>query len=186
MDTCFQAKQSVELFIPDAALPIAAYLRQSARVVRALGSSESVIALGGELFQLRLKPLNFLSLRLQPIVDMRVWTTGDGTLHIQSVACEILGLEQFNEQQFMLNLVGELQPVTIRRTVRLQGHVSLSVQVDMPMPIAMTPKPLLEGTGNTIMAGVLASMKQQLKKNLIADYQDWSVATADATLINVG
>jgi Protein of unknown function (DUF1997) len=186
MDTCFQAKQSVELFIPDAALPIHAYLRQSARVVRALGSSESVIALGGELFQLRLKPLNFLSLRLQPIVDMRVWTTGDGSLHIQSVDCEILGLEQFNEQQFMLNLVGELQPVTIRRTVRLQGHVSLSVQVDMPMPIAMTPKTILEGTGNTIMTGVLANMKHQLKKNLITDYQTWASNVAADTLINAG
>ncbi len=186
MDTCFQAKQSVELFIPDAALPIQAYLRQSARVVRALGSSESVIALGGELFQLRLKPLNFLSLRLQPIVDMRVWTASHGGLHIQSVRCEILGLEQFNEQQFMLNLVGELQPVIVRRSTRLQGHVSLSVQVDMPMPIAMTPKPILEGTGNTIMTGVLANMKHQLKKNLISDYQAWASNAAADTLINVG
>jgi Protein of unknown function (DUF1997) len=186
MDTCFQAKQSVELFIPDAALPIQEYLRQSARVVRALGSSESVIALGGELYQLRLKPLNFLSLRLQPIVDMRVWTTSDGSLHLQSVHCEILGLEQFNQQQFMLNLVGELQPVVLRRVTRLQGHVSLSVQVDMPHPIALTPKPLLEGTGNTIMSGVLASMKQQLKRNLVTDYQDWAAATAAAMLINAG
>jgi Protein of unknown function (DUF1997) len=184
MDTCFQAKQSVELFIPDAALPIQAYLRQSARVVRALGSSESVVALGGELYQLRLKPINFLSLRLQPIVDMRVWTTSDGNLHIQSVNCEILGLEQFNEQQFMLNLVGELQPVRVRQSMRLQGHVQLSVQVDMPMPIALTPKTILEGTGNTIMSGVLASMKQQLKKNLVADYQTWANATAAEQLMS--
>ncbi|NJN49531.1 MAG: DUF1997 domain-containing protein [Alkalinema sp. RL_2_19] len=183
MDTCFQAKQSVELFIPHEAVPIQSYLRESERVVQAIGNSGTVKTLGGELFQLRLKPINFISLKLQPIVDMRVWTTPDDCLHIQSVNCEILGLEQFNRQQFSLNLVGELKPATIRRSLRLQGYVNLTVQVDMPMPIALTPKPILEGTGNTIMNGVLGSMKQRLKKNLVKDYQDWVREQTDAALI---
>ncbi|MBE9029383.1 DUF1997 domain-containing protein [filamentous cyanobacterium LEGE 11480] len=186
MDTCFQAKQSVELFIPNEAVPIQPYLRESERIVRAIGNSGTVMPLGGELFQLKLKPINFISLQLQPIVDMRVWTSNDDCLHIQSVACEILGLEQFNDPQFILNLVGELKPVTIRRSIRLQGHVHLSVQVNMPMPIALTPKPILEGTGNTIMGGVLSSMKQRLKKNLVKDYQDWVRTTADTSLVGAG
>lgn len=185
MDTCFQAKQSVELVVPPADQPIEAYLRQSARIVQAIGSSGSVISLGDELFQLQLKPLRFLSLTIQPIVDMRVWTTPDDCLHIKSVNSEILGLEQFDNPQFMLNLIGKLQPTVVRCKTRLRGEVQLMVKVEMPMPIALTPKPILETTGNTIMSGVLSSMKQRLKRNLIHDYKAWNAAEANATLVNL-
>jgi hypothetical protein len=142
--------------------------------------------LGDEVFRLQLTPINFISLQLQPVVDMRVWTTAEHCLRIQSVDCQILGLEQFQEQDFMLNLVGELKPATVRRSTRLQGYVHLSVQVAMPMPIALTPKPLLEGTGNTIMAGVLSTMRHRLKKNLVKDYQAWVRAESSPSLLSVG
>jgi Protein of unknown function (DUF1997) len=44
----------------------------------------------------------------------------------------------------------------------------------MPMPIALTPKPVLETTGSAIMLGVLSTMKQRLTKNLVTDYQEWA------------
>jgi hypothetical protein len=174
MDTCFQAKQSVELLIPEAPLPITGYLRCADRVVGALSSAGEVFELGDDLFQLQLKPISFLSLSIQPIVAMRVWNEGADCLHIQSVKSEILGLEQFNNPNFQLNLTGELRPVEQRRRTYLQGHVQLSVEVEMPMPLALTPKPILESSGNAIMSGVLSGMKQRLKKNLIQDYQDWA------------
>jgi hypothetical protein len=177
MDTCFKAKQSVDIVIPPESLPIEQYLRQSERIVNALASldgsrSGNVTALGGELFRLALRPFGFLTLNLQPIVDLRVWMTAD-QVNVSSVGCEILGLEQFSEQQFELKLLGEMYPVVARGVTRLQGQVSLQVLVDMPMPIKLTPKPVLEGTGNTIMSGVLTTMKQRLQKNLVVDYRDW-------------
>jgi hypothetical protein len=178
MDTCFKAKQSVDIWVPTAAVPIQRYLQQSARLVEALASSGGaasglVEALGGEYFRLKIKPLKFLSLTLQPIVDLQVWLAANDVLQVRSVGCEILGLEQFDNPQFTLQLAGQLQPVTVRQALKLQGGVDLRVDVAMPMPIALTPKPILEATGNAIMLGVLTTMKQRLMKNLVADYQDW-------------
>jgi Protein of unknown function (DUF1997) len=173
MDTCFKAKQSVDIAIPAESIPVQPYLRQLERIVNALASSGTVTALEGDQFRLALRPLKFFTLTLQPIVDMRVWTTADDVLHVQSIACDILGLEQFNDAQFDLNLVGEMYPMPVRGKIHLQGQVALTVQVEMPMPISLTPKPVLEGTGNAIMLGVLSTMKQRLMKNLVADYSDW-------------
>jgi hypothetical protein len=178
MDTCFKARQSVDMMIPPAAVPIEAYLRQSERIVQALGNTGpntgGVEALGGELFRLKLKPLKFFTLLLQPIVDMRVWVDGDDLLRVQSVGCEILGLGDFDQQHFDLNLSGEMYPMLVQGRMKLLGEVSLRVNVDMPMPIALTPKPVLETTGSAIMLGVLSTMKQRLTKNLVADYQNWA------------
>ncbi len=179
MDTTFKAKQSVDIAIPAGPMLIQPYLRQSMRIVNALtssdhkGPSSQVEALDGDLYRLKLRPLKFLALTLQPIVDMRVWTSSDDVLHVQSVDCEILGLEQFNNPQFELDLIGELYPVAVRGKIHLQGQIALTVKAEMPMPIALTPKPVLEATGNAIMLGVLTTMKQRLLKNLIADYCDW-------------
>jgi hypothetical protein len=182
MDTCFKARQSVDMMVPPAAVPIEAYLRQSARIVQALGNTGantgantgSVEPLGGELFRLKLKPLKFFTLLLQPIVDMRVWVDGDDLLRVQSVGCEILGLGDFDQQHFELNLSGEMYPMLVQGRMKLLGEVSLRVNVDMPMPIALTPKPVLETTGSAIMLGVLSTMKQRLTKNLVTDYQEWA------------
>jgi Protein of unknown function (DUF1997) len=194
MDTSFRAKQSVDIAIPEGPMLIQPYLQQSIRIVNALTSldrpsldhkgassqapssqapSSQVEILGGDLFRLKLRPLKFLALTLQPIVDMRVWTAADDVLHVQSVACEILGLEQFNNPPFELDLIGELYPLAVRGKMHLRGQIALTVKAEMPMPIALTPKPVLEATGNAIMLGVLTTMKQRLLKNLIADYRDW-------------
>lgn len=178
MDTCFKARQSVDMMIPPAAVPIEAYLRQSERIVQALGNTGAntggVEALGGELFRLKLKPLKFFTLLLQPIVDMRVWVDGADLLRVQSVGCEILGLGDFDQQHFELNLSGEMYPLLVQGRMKLLGEVSLRVNVDMPMPISLTPKPVLETTGSAIMLGVLSTMKQRLTKNLVTDYQEWA------------
>jgi hypothetical protein len=178
MDTCFKAKQSVEILVPPEPLPITAYLYQSARIVQALavsgGEGAGVEPLGGERFRLKLKPIGFLTLTLQPIVDLRVWLTADQTLNVESIDCQILGLEQFDDPQFSLTLTGEMYVLQTRKETKLQGQVNLQVNVEMPMPIALTPKPILERTGNAIMLGVLTTMKQRLMKNLIVDYREWA------------
>ncbi len=173
METRFSARQSVEIAVPELAQPIAAYLRQGDRIVYALAGNGEILPLGADIYQLRLRPLGLLSLTLQPIVDIQVWTDEADTLHVQSVNYQILGLEALGNPNFELRLEGQLYPIHIRRQLKLQGHVNLNVQVNVPKPISLTPRPILETTGNTVMNSVLATMKQRLMKNLVADYQSW-------------
>ena len=69
---------------------------------------------------------------------------------------------------------------------RLRGQVNLIVSVDLPQALRLTPKPLLERTGNSLLNGILITLKQRLMRQLIADYSVWAntMAAANTTPAN--
>lgn len=172
MQTRFYATQSVELSVPEQPIPIQHYLRQPQRLVRALVDPSRIEQLSEDCFRLKMRPLSFLSLSIQPIVDMNVWVDSDGTLYLQSVGCEIRGVEYINNR-FNLDLLGQLRPQAARGGVHLRGHADLQVGIDLPPALWLTPKPLLEATGNGLLRSVLLTVKQRLMHQLLLDYRHW-------------
>lgn len=175
MQVRFTASQSVELAVVDQPIPIQHYLRQPQRLVKALADSSRIEQLNAECFRLKMRPLNFMMLSVQPTVDLRLWAEANGTIHLQSVGCEIRGVEYIN-QRFQLNLIGQLAPQRREQSTYLTGRADLSVQVDLPPPFMMTPKPFLEATGNGLLRSVLITIKQRLMHQLLSDYQHWVLA----------
>ncbi|PSB26836.1 DUF1997 domain-containing protein [Stenomitos frigidus] len=175
MYTRFTAFQAVEMVASEQPVPIQHYLRQPQRVVSALAASSQIEQLESERFRLKMRPLTFMALTVQPIVDLRVWAESDGTVHVQSIGCEIRGVEYIN-QRFKLNLTGTLQPIQSGGVTVLTGKADLEVQVDVPMPLALTPRPFLEATGNGLLKSVLLTVKQRLMHHLLADYRAWAVS----------
>lgn len=172
MDTRFFASQSVDIPVAEQPIPIQHYLRQPHRLVNALAASSRVEVLGNDLFRLKMRPLTFMTLSLQPTVDLRVWTEADGAVHLRSERCEIRGVEYINDR-FTLNLVGKLVPVTLNEVTHLRGRADLDVRVELPLPFALTPKPVLETTGNGLLKSVLLTVKQRLMHQLVSDYRAW-------------
>lgn len=175
MNVQFAAVQAIELLVPEQAIPIQHYLRQPQRLVGALVDPSRIQQLGVDTFRLKMRPLNFMMLNIQPTVDLRVWAEADGTIQLRSIACEIRGVEYIN-QRFNLNLVGRLMPSTIGDTTYLRGQADLEVQVELPPALWFTPKPLLEATGNGLLRSVLLTIKQRLTHHLLQDYRKWVVA----------
>ncbi len=180
MYTRFTASQAVEMAVPEQPIPIQHYLRQPQRVVAALAASSQIEPFGDDRFRLKMRPLNFMMLTIQPIVDLRVWADSDGTVYVQSVGCEIRGVEYIN-QRFKLNLVGKLQPQQLNGKTVLKGRADLEVQVDVPPPLDFTPKPFLEATGNGLLKSVLLTVKQRLMHHLLADYGAWASSNLGQT-----
>lgn len=176
MHTRFLASLSVQIAVPEQPIPIQHYLRQPQRLVRALVDPSQIEQLGEENFRLKMRPLSFLTLTIQPTVDMRVWSEAGGTVRLRSTGCEIRGIEYIN-QRFALHLVGQLYPVQIDNLTHLKGRADLEVQVELPPPLWLTPTPILEATGNGLLKSVLLTIKQRLMYQLLSDYQRW--ATAD-------
>ncbi|MDJ0795994.1 MAG: DUF1997 domain-containing protein [Calothrix sp. MO_167.B12] len=172
MATKFIASQSVEISVPQQPIPIQHYLRQPQRLVNALVDPKRVQSLTNEIFRLKMRPLAFMSLKIQPTVDMRVWAVPDGTVYLHSVGCEILGMDYINHR-FDLNLKGHLSPYNLHNSTRLQGNANLEVQVELPVPFSLTPKPILETSGNSLLKSVLLTVKQRLLHQLIVDYCQW-------------
>ena len=172
MVTTFLASQSVHITVEQQSIPIQHYLRQPHRLISALTDANRIEELGKNTFRLKMRPLHFMSATIQPTVDMRVWSESDGTVKLESTNCEIRGFEYIN-QRFSLCLVGYLTPITKDNTTNLRGKADLEVRVDLPLPFSLTPKPIIEKTGNSLLKSVLMTIKQRLVNQLIADYKIW-------------
>jgi hypothetical protein len=173
MQTEFFASQSVVISVPVQTVPIHHYLRQPQRLVYALTDPSRVEILGDDVYRLKMRPLNFLMLTLQPTVDILVQVSPSGELRLRSVNCEIRGIEYIN-QRFQFDLQGKLVPLQFDGRTELVGQADLSVQVELPPMLWLTPKPLLETTGNGLLKSVLLTMKQRLMHQLIQDYCEWA------------
>jgi Protein of unknown function (DUF1997) len=172
MATKFTASQSVEIVVPEQPIPIQHYLRQPQRLVNALVDPSRVEQISAEVFRLKMRPLTFMTLSIQPTVDMRVWAESNGMICLRSLSCEILGFEYIN-QRFNLTLKGHLSAYQSDTDTRLQGKADLEVKVDLPAPFSFTPTSILEATGNGLLKSVLVTIKQRLMHQLLADYRRW-------------
>lgn len=168
------ASQSVALTVTEQAVPVQHYLRQPQRLVHALMNPRQVTNLGQGVFRLQVRALKFLMLHIQPVVDLALEVKDNGRIHLRSVGCEIRG-NSFIDQHFELDLVGYLQshPQAGKHT-QLVGRADLAIRVELPPILQLTPRSLLETTGNQLLRGVLLTMKQRLMRQLVADYQQWS------------
>ncbi|NER38220.1 MAG: DUF1997 domain-containing protein [Oscillatoria sp. SIO1A7] len=169
----FFASQSLEIAVPEQPVPIQHYLRQPQRLVGAIADPSRIQLLGRDRFRLKMRSRDFLMLKIQPIVDLRVWAKSDGTIHLVSVGCEIRGVEYLN-RRFALDLVGKLSPVEIGGLTYLRGKADLTVEVEIPAPLQFTPAPVLETTGNGLLKSVLLAIKQKLMHQLLLDYRHWA------------
>jgi hypothetical protein len=172
MATTFNALQSVEIVVPEQPIHIQHYLRQPQRLVHALVEPGRIKQLSEEVFRLNMRPLTFISISIQPTVDMRVWAESNGVIRLQSIACEILGFEYIN-QRFSLSLEGYLSLEENLSMTNLKGRADLKVTIDLPPPFCFTPKAILETTGNGLLKSVLLTIKQRLLYQLLADYSRW-------------
>jgi hypothetical protein len=89
---------------------------------------------------------------------------------------------EYINQRFALNLSGQLVPHQERGSTTLQGIANLEVQVDLPPALWLTPKPLLEMTGNSLLKSVLLTIKQRLIHQLLLDYSQWANAESTASI----
>jgi hypothetical protein len=177
MQVNFSASQLVSIPVPHERVPIQHYLRQPYRLMNALTDSSRVESVGKDLFRLTMKSRQFLMLSFQPVVDLKVWSEPNGTVHVKSIACEIRGVDYIN-QRFQLDLDGKIYPVQMRGQTHLAGSGDLKVSVVLPPIFWMTPQPILEAAGHSLLQGILLSFKQRLGHQLISDYRQW-VGTTD-------
>jgi hypothetical protein len=178
MRATFAASQSVSILVPSAAVPIQHYLRQPHRLVHALTDPSQVEILGEDFYRMKMKARQFLMFNLQPTVDIHIQAKSDGTVFLTSTACEIRGVEFINDR-FHLDLEGTLYPTQKADRTYLEGQANLQVKVDIPPMLWMTPKAIVEATGNGLLKSILMTVKQRLVHQLVVDYLKWASTEAE-------
>ena len=181
MYVSFNASESVQISIADEQAPIKHYLRQPKRLVNAIADSQLMKQLEDDLYELKMRPINFMEIyHFQPIVTLKVWSGSNGSVYLQSVACQIKGIDYINKR-FSLKLKGVLVPREKEGQTVLEGQSDLEVGVELPTALMFTPKALLERAGNKLLKSVLGRIKGKLTTQLIQDYRAWASQESSST-----
>jgi hypothetical protein len=173
MLTHFSASESLEMTVDEKETSIHHYLRQPQRIVKSIADPKLMKQLGSDRYELKMRPISFMELyKLQPIVVLKVWSGSSGTIYLNSESCQVKGIEYINER-FSLKVKGKLTPYQHNEQTYLRGKADLEVKVELPPALWLTPKPILEMAGNSLLKGVLQRIKQRLMSQLISDYYHW-------------
>ncbi|MFZ4641107.1 MAG: DUF1997 domain-containing protein [Nodosilinea sp.] len=171
----FRASQKLNLRVPNEALPIEHYLRQPQRLVQAITDPNYMEILEDGICRLSLRPLQFLGISVEPTADLKLWVLTDGTLCLQSVNCEVRGPAYLNyvNQSFAMVLTGSLRPQRYFPYTELLGQADLAVQIDLPSPLKVMPASIVDMAGRKLLAGILATIKNRIERQLVGDYRAW-------------
>ena len=186
MNISFTASESLEILVDKQDVSIQHYLRQPQRLVKAIANPKLMEQAGEDLYRLKMRPLNFMEIyHFQPIVVLKVWAGTSGTVYLRSQDCEVKGIEYINNR-FSLDVRGKLFPQKIQGETYLQGKADLEVKVELPPPLWLTPKPLLEVAGNGLLKSVLNRIKHKIRSQLLKDYSQWAKSDALSNLDKEG
>ncbi len=178
----FVATQSVDLAVPQQPVEIERYLQSPERIVRAIADPSCIQPLSNNCYRLRMRPLNFLSLKIEPTVDLKVWADGEGTICLESIGCNLRGIETINEH-FQLELSGTMEAYRNQGKTYLGGDAELGLTIYLPPPFSMMPKSMIQSTGNNLLGNVLLKMKQGLMQQLLLDYKTWATTEQGKELV---
>lgn len=174
MYASFNASESVQISITNQTRSIQHYLRQPKRLVSAIAEPKLIRQISDNIYELKMRPINFMEIyHFQPIVQLKVWSGSKSSVYLQSVGCQIKGIDYINNR-FNLKLKGVLYPREQQGQTTLEGQADLEVGVELPTALILTPKPFLERTGTKVLKGVLGRIKQKLMTQLVQDYISWA------------
>lgn len=166
-----QASQSVEIAIAPAPIPIDQYLSNTERLVYALADPSQIKILDHHTFQFSMRPIKFLMLTLEPVADVKIYQNDCNEVIIYSDSCRLRHQSALN-RRFSFRLQGWLAARSDNSGV--SGNAELEINIDLPSAFRFTPKHLLESTGNTIVNGILMTIKQRLQRRLVHEYRSWT------------
>ncbi len=172
-NTEFRASETVKILVEERIVPIHHYLSQPQRVVKAIADPQLMEQLSEDRYRLKMRPLNFMDIyKFQPTVVLKVWSENNGIVHLDSEEYDIKGINAA-KHCFYLKLTGQLSSCVINQQTYLKGKADLQVKFQIPPALWITPKPLLEMAGNSLLKSVLLRIKQKLLTQLLTDYYHW-------------
>jgi hypothetical protein len=171
----FHTSQSLNLLVPNEVVPIEHYLKQPQRLVQAITDPRRIETVDDSVYRLSMRPLQFLGIHIEPMADLKVWSTADGSLCLEALDCQVRGPEYLSHinDTFSLGLQGKLTPQRQEFHTELTGQANLSIQLELPPPIKFMPHPVLDSAGKAFLGGILSTIKHRIERQLVEDYRHW-------------
>ena len=174
MTLAFRASQHLDLPVANQTEHLRSYLRQEDRVIKALLDARQLERIGPGRYRYTVTTLQVFQLQVCPVVSLKI-EQGDGTIAIQATDATLDGLGLVDDFQLSLEALLEVADHG------LQGEAKLGVHVSQPPLLKLIPRRVLESTGESILNGILITIKGRVGRQLVRDFQDWARQPAEET-----
>ena len=166
MSLAFRARQHLDLPVANQTDRLRRYLQEEDRVIKALLDPQQLEATGPSRYRYTVTTLQVFQLQVAPVVSLKT-ECGDGSISIQATDATLQGLGLVDDFQLSLEAVLEVSDQG------LQGEARLGVTVSQPPLLKLIPKRVLESTGESILNGILVTIKGRVGRQLVRDFHDW-------------
>ena len=166
MGLAFRASQHLDLPVASQSKHLRSYLRQEDRVIKALLDERQLERIGPGRYRYTVTTLQVFQLQVCPVVLLKI-EQGDGRISMQATDATLEGLGLVDDFQLSLEAVLEVADQG------LQGEAMLGVNVSQPPLLKLIPKRVLESTGESILNGILMTIKGRVGRQLVKDFQEW-------------
>lgn len=173
MNHHFFAAQTLQVAVTEQGGTLKQYLRQTQRIVKSMGDPSRIEQITPDRFRLQMRPLQLFSLKIEPRVEMKIWTDAEGMVHLKSVGCELKGMENMN-QHFHINVTGKMHATHVNNKTNLEGSAELDLKIFLPPPFNMMPKSVVTSAVKGLLNKILLKIKRRLMEKMLADYYHWS------------
>ena len=166
MTLAFRASQHLDLPVASQSKHLRSYLRQEDRVIKALLDERQLERIGPGRYRYTVTTLQVFQLQVCPVVLLKI-EQGDGRISMQATDATLEGLGLVDDFQLSLEALLEVGDQG------LQGEAVLRVNVSQPPLLKLIPKRVLESTGESILSGILMTIKGRVGRQLVKDFQEW-------------
>ena len=166
MPLAFSASQQLDLPVKTDIDRLPAYLHEQDRVVKALLDPDQLALIEPGHYRYTVTTIQVFQLQVKPVVSLNVTLEGQ-TLIMRAVDAQLEGLGLVDD--FNLTLESVLQA----SNTGLKGLATLGVQVSQPPLLKLIPRKVLESTGESILNGILLTIKGRVGRQLVDDFQHW-------------
>ena len=172
MTLAFRASQHLDLPVANQTGHLRSYLQQEDRVIKALLDAHQLDRIGPGRYRYTVTTLQVFQLQVCPVVSLKI-EPGDGTISIQATDATLEGLGLVDDFQLSLEALLEVTDQG------LQGEAKLGVNVSQPPLLKLIPRRVLESTGESILNGILMTIKGRVGRQLVRDFQDWCLQSTE-------
>ena len=161
---------------------IESWLQDTERIATSIWDEKLIRSKGDSVYELKLMQLQFVTITLQPSVDVKMWTetnptTGEPTFKLQSVGFEpnlqVLPGMNMDSQAFgiLIEVAGELQPTKDGKGVT--GKIAFQTSGALPPPMRLLPQPVLKATSDTINQTITQFAIQSFQRGATAKFKEF-------------
>jgi len=154
------------------------WLSDEKRVAMSIWDEKLITPLGDSVYELKLMKLQFVTIQLQPTVDMRMWgSSKQDVFYLQSVDFEpniqVLPGLGINAKDLGIDIevVGQLAPTGDGKGVA--GRIAFQTSGKLPPPFLLLPEAAIKAASDAINKTITQFAIQSFEKGVISKYNEF-------------